>query len=134
MKHLRAPRLILLALLTVFNIFNQTQAQVQTARAGVSMSSNTNGFYEYLPEGYDPNGSQTYPVIIAFHGIGELGNGTTQLSTILYHGPAKVISQGLFPKSFTVNGVTSRFIVISPQFIGWPGGADVDGVINYIGS
>ena len=125
------------ALLTVVAIFlvtllNQALAQVQTPRFGVSMSSNTHGFYEYLPKGYSASGTQTWPLIVALHGVGEEGDGSTgSLPMILRHGPAKVIDQGIFPTSFTVNGQTFSFIVISPQFVSWPSASDVDQVINY---
>ena len=49
-------------------------AQVQTARAGVRITSNLGGFYEYLPQGYS-SGSSSYPLLVFLHGVGELGNG-----------------------------------------------------------
>jgi predicted peptidase len=61
------------------------------------------GYYEYLPDGY---GTGTrYPLIIFFHGLGERGNGGSELSRVLRHGPPKLIAAG---KSFPA-------IVISPQ-------------------
>ncbi|RYY17163.1 MAG: T9SS type A sorting domain-containing protein [Chitinophagaceae bacterium] len=104
-------------------------AQVQTPK-NVSMISNSAGYYEYLPDGYN-TGTQTYPLLVFLHGSGETGNGNSDLPNVLRHGPPHLISQGQFPTSFTVNGQTFRFIVISPQFIGWPSETDVQGVINY---
>lgn len=105
-------------------------AQVQTART-VPISSNCQGFYEYLPAGYS-SGNTRYPLLVFLHGIGEEGNGSTDLPKLLDNGsPPDLISQGKFPTSFTVNGKTFSFIVISPQFIGWPQDADVDAMINY---
>ncbi|PZR28103.1 MAG: hypothetical protein DI535_08070 [Citrobacter freundii] len=112
----------------LFAISN-TNAQVQTAKR-VSMAAASNGYYEYLPQGYSTGGS--YPLILFIHGLGELGNGNTQLPNVLRNGLPKRINDGGFPSSFTVNGVTSRFIVISPQFIRWPKTTDVDEVLNYI--
>jgi hypothetical protein len=107
-----------------------THAQVQTAKYNQSIASNTNGFYEYLPEGY-ATGTQKYPLIVFIHGNGQRGNGDSlQLPRIL-QGLAKVIQDGKFPKSFTVNGATHRFIVLSPQFIVWPSPNQVEEVINY---
>jgi poly(3-hydroxybutyrate) depolymerase len=105
-------------------------AQVQTAR-NIATGSNSNGFYEYLPAGYS-SGATQYPLLVFLHGSGELGNGTTDLPKVLDNGsPPDLISQGKFPTSFTVDGQTFSFIVISPQFVAWPSDADVDDVINY---
>jgi hypothetical protein len=104
-------------------------AQVQTPR-NISMGGNVMGFYEYLPAGYS-TGSKKYPLIVFLHGVGELGNGTTDLYKVLTWGPPEMINAGQFPTSFTVNGQTFSFIVISPQFQWNPDDADVDGVINY---
>ncbi|HWB91949.1 MAG TPA: T9SS type A sorting domain-containing protein [Puia sp.] len=104
-------------------------AQVQTARY-VSTSANSNGFYEYLPAGYS-SGAKKYPLLVFLNGIGELGNGGSDLPKVLDNGPPQLISQGKFPTSFTVNGQTFSFIVISPQFVAWPSDGDVNAVINY---
>ncbi|HEX5669800.1 MAG TPA: hypothetical protein VFX73_13400, partial [Chitinophagaceae bacterium] len=99
----------------------------------VAVNGNTGGFYEYLPTGYNDAGNSTknYPLIVFLHGLGELGNGSTDLPKILNTGLPQYINQGKFPSSFTVGGTNFSFIVICPQFIGWPGAPDVEAVINY---
>ena len=115
----------------LISILQPAMAQVQTPRY-ISITSNTNAFYEYLPQGYNPANSQTYPLMIFVHGMGELGNGSpSQLPLVLHNGPPKLINQGTFPTSFTVNGQTYRFIIISPQFIAWPSSTDINNAINY---
>jgi hypothetical protein len=104
-------------------------AQVQTARF-ISTGPNSNGFYEYLPAGYS-TGSAKYPLLVFVNGIDELGNGGSDLPKVLDNGPPMLINQGKFPTSFTVNGQTYSFIVISPQFVAWPANGDVNDVINY---
>jgi Secretion system C-terminal sorting domain len=109
-----------------------TNAQVQTARYNTSMTPNSNGFYEYLPQGYNPTGTQTYPLLIFCHGVGELGDGSTsQLPKVLSHSTPRQTEDGIFPTSFYVNGETFKYIVISPQFINTPSTNDVNDVINY---
>ncbi len=111
--------------------FTTVNAQIQTPKYNVSMCGNTKGYYEYLPQGYNTENTQ-YPLLIFIHGLGELGDGSTsQLSRVLANGTPKQISQGIFPSSFTVNGQTFKFIVLTPQFINWPGPNDIDLIINY---
>jgi Secretion system C-terminal sorting domain len=112
-----------------FLLVNYSSGQTFTARS-ISITSNTHGFYEYLPAGYS-SGSATYPLLITLAGSGELGNGTTDLPAMLHNGPPQLISEGKFPSSFTVDGQTFSFVVISPQFVGGASDADVDAVINY---
>lgn len=76
----------------------------------------TIGYYAYLPESYYFQHSQKYPLLIFLHGSGEKGNGTTELSRVLVHGPPKLINAGQ----------PLAFITISPQLPssqgGWPVG------------
>ena len=118
-----------LCLLISLFLFSDLNAQVQTPRY-ISTGPNSNGFYEYLPQGYS-SGSTKYPLMVFIHGSGELGNGGSDLPTVLHNGPPQLISQGKFPTSFTVNGETFSFIVISPQFVAWPSNDDVNDVIKY---
>ncbi len=133
MRHLYKSIYGMLLLCLIASVFFQTaSAQVQTPRY-VSMTANSKGYYEYLPQGYDPNGTATYPLLIFIHGMGETGDGSAaSLPKVLYNGPPRLINQGIFPTSFTVNGQTHKFIVISPQFVGWPLHPDIQAIINYL--
>ena len=118
-------------LLAVLFPFSKASAQVQTPRF-ISMVPHTNAYYEYVPEGY-PEANRKYPLLIFLHGSGEAGPGTAaSLPAVLRNGPPKLINEGRFPKSFTVNNVNYKFIIISPQFTEWPTENDVDNVINYL--
>ncbi len=100
-----------------------------------SITSNTGGYYEYLPQGYydAANAGKKWPVILFIHGIGETGSGTgAVLTNITGVGLPYLITQGYFPKTFTVGGQTHSFIVIAPQFKSWPSNADVEACLNYI--
>src|SRR5829696_8411157 len=102
-----------LLLLTAFTTYGQG---VQTMRPNVAINANCNGYVEYLPEGYATSG-QTYPLLVFLEGIGETGDGSlTDLQKLLNNGPPMYINNGSFPSSFTVNGQTHRFIIITPQF------------------
>lgn len=122
---LRAPAVALALLFSYL-----APAQVQTPRH-ISMVANSGGYYEYLPQGYN-TGNQTYPLLLFIHGAGDTGNGNSDLPNVLRYGIPQLIDLGQFPASFTVNGQTFRFIVISPQFIGWPSEQDIEGVLDYV--
>src|ERR1700712_1779738 len=113
MKNRKAT--VLLRSLTAFFIlflFNQLQAQTLTPKY-VSMTANSKGYYEYLPQGY--SSGQSFPLIIFLEGVGELGDGSTaQLPKLLANGPLFYINAGQFPSSFTQNGQTSSFVIITP--------------------
>src|SRR6476661_409364 len=132
MKHLRMPLLQrFVTTLSVLFFAIAANAQVQTAKY-VSINGNVGGYYEYLPAGYNSN--TTYPLIVFNHGIGELGSGLPgDLEKILncWTSLPRRIANGGFPTSFNVGGQQKGFIVISPQYKGWPSASDVNDVINY---
>ncbi len=108
-----------------------SDAQVQTPRY-IQTITNSNAYYEYVPQGY-PEPGKKYPLLIFLHGSGEQGPGNeATLPKVLRNGPPKLINNGTFPTSFTVNGSTYKFIVISPQFVVWPTEEDTDSIINYM--
>jgi len=71
-----------------------------------------NGFYEYLPPGYD--GSLAAPLMVFWHGLGEDGDGLAEpdgggdLHTVPNNGPPKLIKADQWPNA-------RPFIVLSPQ-------------------
>jgi poly(3-hydroxybutyrate) depolymerase len=69
------------------------------------------GYWAYLPSTYNVDPAKLWPVIIALHGKGELGTGSsTDLDKLISSGTglAATIQNGQFPAHH-------RFIVISPQ-------------------
>jgi predicted esterase len=109
-----------------------TTAQ-QVARSLTTPSNLFIGFYEFKPPTYNANPTKNYPLIIFLHGVGERGNGTSELGRVLANGVPKNINNGS-TMTFTVNGVTESFLVLSPQlstaFGGWKNDY-VDAMINY---
>lgn len=115
--------------LLIFSLksFSQTQVPMYD-----SLSENAKAYYRYLPQAY-PEPGVKYPLIIFVHGYGENGPGTpASLPWVLRNGIPKLINNGTFPTSFTVNGKTFKFIIISPQFTGFPSVNDINNTINYI--
>jgi poly(3-hydroxybutyrate) depolymerase len=69
------------------------------------------GFLEFRPSDY---GSQKHPLIIFLHGIGERGNGTSQINSVTANAIPKYCAAGATMR-FTAGGQTSSFVVLSPQ-------------------
>ena len=69
------------------------------------------GFLEFRPADYS---GPKHPLIIFLHGIGEKGNGTTELRKVHCCGIPSYIRRGNKMK-FTWQGKTESFVVISPQ-------------------
>jgi hypothetical protein len=72
------------------------------------------GFLEYKPTNYATDLSYKYPLIVFMHGIGERGNGTSQIWSVANGGIPRYIQQGN-PMRFWWNGKLETFIVLSPQ-------------------
>jgi len=108
--------------LTALLLLQLTLSAQQVAKSLTASNGTFIGFYEYKPTNYNASGPK-YPVIIFMHGIGERGNGTTELSRVAANGIPKYISQGN-PMRFNWNGRTETFLVLSPQLSGswgyWP--------------
>lgn len=123
---------IFLALVMICLSAGSSFGQQQTAVFD-NISEVVKGYYEYLPQGYPASGVK-YPLILFVHGFGERGPGTpASLPIVLRNGIPKLINDGTFPTSFTVNGQTFRFIIVSPQFggTGFPSVNDINNMINY---
>lgn len=90
-----------------------------------------NGYYEYLPPGYD--GSLAAPLMVFWHGVGEDGNGLFEadgggdLHLVPDNGPPKLIQLNQWPNS-------RPFIVLSPQHSGagtCPSNDEIDAFITW---
>jgi predicted peptidase len=117
------------------NNTNQWDAVVETTKTiqkGITTNVNANigGYLEALPSLYDST-SKRYPLILFIHGVGELGNGSTQLLNAASCGVPNVIKWNSFPANFVSNGKNFSFIVITPQFKAWPSTSDVNDMLNY---
>lgn len=80
-----------------------------TPRPIGSKAGNTAGYWEYLPPHYG-NGAR-YPLLVFRHGIGENGNGTSELTKVVVNGPPKLIEADQWPES-------RNWIVLSVQHTG----------------
>lgn len=107
----------------------ETKPPVQRP-VSVNVNANIGGYQEALPARYDST-TKKYPLLIFLHGIGELGDGVSNIWMAGAIGTPGLITQQRFPASFTVNNKNFSFIVISPQFKSWPSSNDVNAMIDY---
>lgn len=91
------------------------------------------GYYVALPPHYFEN-TDTLPLLVFLHGLGQMGNGSTELPYITYDGIGKLIKDKKFPPYFTVKGKKFSFIVVSPQSSRQPAPDEVEGLIDHISS
>src|SRR2546423_706876 len=125
-------------------------SMVEKKKPNINIGSYIKGYLEYTPPGYNPIGTQLYPLIIYFHGVGEEGTGSSSdLCKILtLYSPAYTennpfdiplperIERHELP-SVSLNGTTYDYIVLSPQYnqysypTAYPSAADVEAMINY---
>lgn len=91
---------------------------------------NIGGFLLHKPDGYS-NTNQKYPLLISLAGLGNLGNGTTDLYKLAKNSVPALLQKGLFPSTFTTGQGTFTFLVVAPQFKKQPAASDVNAMINY---
>ena len=103
----RTPRNVYVLLSTLLCLFLTSKTFSQQTLTQI------NGWnaYVHLPASYSSNSTTTYPTIIFFPGIGEIG---TNAGAVISNGPGAYISQG-WNGNVLVDGNTVEFIVISLQ-------------------
>lgn len=124
---MRNALLCLLGILITMSVAAQHEPKGITAKNGEYI-----GFYQFLPPDYNQD-TKTHPLIIFLHGAGEKGDGTTQLKNACWNGVPREIDEGS-NMTFTWNGKTESFIVLTPQLnskYGWWQDWYVDELIAY---
>lgn len=122
-------RRLILLLCACIPLFSNAQ---QTAKR-ISFAGQNIGFWEFKPAAYESDKSTKFPIIIFLHGIGERGNGTTELYRVKKNAITKFIDKGS-PMKFYKNGKWHSFVVLSPQcdmrYTMWPD-FYINGLIDY---
>ncbi|AUP78548.1 carboxylesterase family protein [Flavivirga eckloniae] len=118
----------LVIVLSSFCVQTNAQAPYGTAgshtavRLDTAVDNPPYGFYEYLPQNFSTTSGEKYPIVFFYHGIGEKGNGSSDLAKVLKNGPPRRIEAGRHYPA----------IVISPQATyGYFNGADFLRLYNY---
>ena len=82
---------LLLGLCLVVSVCANAQ---QVARGLTASNGVFIGFYEYKPTNYNASPTTKYPLIIFLHGLGERGNGTTELTRVAANAIPRYIRDG----------------------------------------
>lgn len=91
------------------------------------------GYYIGLPPQYSST-TDSFPLLLFLHGLGQMGNGQDHLPYLLYDGIGKLLKDNRFPTSFNNNGSKTSFLVVSPQFSIQPTIDEVMQVLDHITS
>jgi len=91
----------------------------------IGTTNSGQGYYEYLPQGYE-NDDQDYPLLVFIHGLGENGNGDSQLNDLLATGIPQLIDNNQWDEQ-------RPFVVLSPQNSqgGCTRSSDIHAFINF---
>jgi poly(3-hydroxybutyrate) depolymerase len=96
-----------------FLLLNHFSILAQQTENGLTASNGQYiGFLEFKP--YDYNNGKNHPLIIFLHGIGERGNGTSDLYKVAFNAIPKYCANGA-TMQFTHAGQQYSFLVLSPQ-------------------
>lgn len=107
-------RKLLFYISLVWFVFNHNFSFCQhVANQSTKLTKNNLPYLEYLPDDYTSSGKK-YPLLIFLHGLGDKGNGTTEINKVANIGPPMEIKNGS-KMTFTINNITYSFIVLSPQ-------------------
>jgi len=105
--------ILLIVLMTAYSFFAVSQTLTSH---NISSAGNPNiGFYDFKPADYTTNTSTKFPLIIQLHGLGEKGDGTTQLNLVLTSGIGYNIKNGASMHFNYANGIKGSFLVLLPQ-------------------
>ncbi len=91
------------------------------------------GFYEFRPADYNTS-TYKHPAIIFLGGLGERGNGTTDLPNLLIASIPYFIEKKATMRFTTQDGITQSFVVLIPQLpkaLGDWQNSYIDAMINY---
>ena len=92
---------VLIIMISAFTL-NAQNMQHEGSFQGSVIRNVTMDYLLYLPDGFEANPNEHWPMLVFLHGSGERGNDLEKVKT---HGPPKLISQGM----------AMPFVVLSPQ-------------------
>jgi len=121
-----------LSIILSLNVFAKMPGQNEVS---VFITNNCRGYLEYLPSTYNSS-STRYPLLINILGLGTLGDGSNASLQNLYHigggNPHEQAYNDNWVESYTVNGQSFSFIVLTPQgYTDVPQSADINALIDY---
>ncbi len=89
------------------------------------------GYYVGLPPQYHDN-TDSLPLFLFLHGLGQMGNGQDHLPYLLYDGIGKLLKDNRVPTTIRSGKENFSFIIVSPQFSVQPSVNEVVEMLDYI--
>ncbi|WP_250632470.1 carboxylesterase family protein, partial [Rhodoflexus caldus] len=121
-------KMLLLAVIFIGQLFPALAQRLQERRTTSGI-----GYMEFLPPDYATSGKR-HPLMIFLHGIGERGNGTTDLRRVVMWNTPIQMADGGNNMTFTVNGQQFSYIILAPQLTSnygsWPA-SYIDQVVEH---
>lgn len=105
---------IITPIIPITNASIENQAPV-LKKVTLQINNAIGGYYGGIPYHYDQT-TKSYPLLIFLHGLGQMGNGSTELDYLGIDGIGKFIVEKKLSPNFSVNGQNYSFIILSPQY------------------
>jgi predicted esterase len=100
-------------------------------RKTLQITPTIGGYYAALPVHYGET-TLRYPAILFFHGLGQVGNGGSELDYMLIDGIGNWLAEKRLPGSFSVDGSYHSFLVFMPQYSSRPTTEEVREFVRYM--
>lgn len=89
------------------------------------------GYLAAVPPRYEVS-ETNYPLLVFLHGVGQMGNGDTDLELLLIDGIGRMLDESVVPSEVQSGGRRHSFIIISPQYNRQPVPEQVTSLVNHI--
>jgi dienelactone hydrolase len=100
-------------------------------KVSLEVNPSIKGYLMALPYNYAET-KKVYPTIVFFHGLGQIGNGSTDIKYLMNDGMGKLLASGKFPPTFTVGEKNYSFLVACPQMDTMASIEDAESYLTYL--
>lgn len=120
---------IITPIIPITNATIENQAPI-LKKITLKINNAIGGYYAGIPYHYDQT-TKSYPLFIFLHGLGQMGNGNTELDYLGIDGIGKFIIEKKLAPNFNVQGQNYSFIILSPQYSSQPSPEEVISFIEH---
>lgn len=101
----------MITIILLLLISSDLLAQATFQPVDIGTQGTPRGYWEFLPADYHSTTNTDFPVVVFFHGLGNGGNGSSDLDEVLGNGPPELVDLDLQGNVFAENQV----IMLAPQ-------------------